>query len=105
MAKSVGKKLKKFSVETRLKSAEEFKDRILGMFRAYIKSVIVFGSFMKGQGTGKSDVDVYIIFDDTKMPLKRFDDIRGKIDNDIFKVAASIDPRLHPQPPGPPPRL
>jgi uncharacterized protein (UPF0332 family)/predicted nucleotidyltransferase len=98
MTKSVGKKLKKFSVETRLKSAEDFKNRILGMFKGYIKSVIVFGSFMKGQGTGKSDVDVYIIFDDTKMPLKKFEEIRSKIDEDIYKVAASIDPRLHPQP-------
>ncbi|MFH1474078.1 MAG: nucleotidyltransferase domain-containing protein [Candidatus Aenigmatarchaeota archaeon] len=98
MTKSVGKKLKKFSVETRLKSSEDFKNRILDMFKGYIKSVIVFGSFMKGQGTGKSDVDIYIIFDDTKMPLKKFEDIRSKIDEDIYKVAASIDPRLHPQP-------
>ena len=65
MTKSVGKKLKKFSIETRLKSSEEFKKRMLGMFKDYIKSIIVFGSFMKGQGTGKSDVDVYTIFDDT----------------------------------------
>ncbi len=98
MTKSVGKKLKKFSVETRLKSAEDFKNRILGMFKGYVKSVIVFGSFMKGQGTGKSDVDIYIIFDDTKMPLKKFENIRSKIDEDIYKVASSIDPRLHAQP-------
>ena len=98
MSKSVGKKLKKFSIETRLKSADEFKEKILGMFKNYIKSIVVFGSFMKGQGTGKSDVDVYIIFDDTKMPLKKFDEIRSKIDDDIYKVASSIDPRLHPQP-------
>ena len=98
MAKSIGKKLKKFSMETRLKSSEEFKKRMLGMFKDYIKSIIVFGSFMKGQGTGKSDVDVYTIFDDTKMPLKKFDSIRSRIDEDIYKVAASIDPRLHPQP-------
>lgn len=96
--KNLGKNLKKFSLETRLKSAEEFKKRILNMFKDYIKSIVVFGSFMKGQGTGKSDVDVYIIFDDTKMPLKKFDEIRSKIDDDIYKVAGSIDPRLHPQP-------
>lgn len=98
MTKSVGKKLKKFSMETRLKSAEDFKAKILGMFKNYVKSIIVFGSFMKGQGTGKSDVDVYVIFDDTKMPLKKFDEIRSRIDDDIYKVASSIDPRLHPQP-------
>jgi len=98
MTKSVGKKIKKFSIETRLKSAEEFKDKLLNMFKGYIKSVIVFGSFMKGQGTGKSDVDIYVIFDDTKMALKKFDEIRSRIDDDIYKLASSIDPRLHPQP-------
>ena len=41
MTKSVGKKLKKFSVETRLKSSEDFKNKILTMFKGYIKSVIV----------------------------------------------------------------
>jgi predicted nucleotidyltransferase len=59
--KNLGKNLKKFSLETRLKSAEEFKKRILNMFKDYIKSIVVFGSFMKGQGTGKSDVDVFVL--------------------------------------------
>jgi uncharacterized protein (UPF0332 family)/predicted nucleotidyltransferase len=98
MVKSIAKKIKKFSIDTRLKSAEEFKTKILGLFKDYIKSIIVFGSFMKGQGTGKSDVDLYIIFDDTKFPLKKFEEIRSKIDNDIYSAASSIDPRLHPQP-------
>jgi uncharacterized protein (UPF0332 family)/predicted nucleotidyltransferase len=96
--KNIGKKIKKFSLETRLKSSEEFKNKILGMFRDYIKSIVVFGSFLRGEGTGKSDVDIYIIFDDTKMPLKKFEEIREKIDKDIYSVASSIDPRLHPQP-------
>ncbi|MFH1228820.1 MAG: nucleotidyltransferase domain-containing protein [Candidatus Aenigmatarchaeota archaeon] len=98
MPKSVGKRIKKFSIDTRLKSSEEFKTKLLSMFKDYIKSIIVFGSFLRGQGTGKSDVDVYVIFDDTKMPLKKFEEIRDKIDKDIFSVAASIDPRIHTQP-------
>jgi predicted nucleotidyltransferase/uncharacterized protein (UPF0332 family) len=98
MTKSVGKKLKKFSLDTRLKSAEEFKNKLLSMFKGYIKSIIVWGSITRGDFTGKSDVDIYIIFDDTKMPLKKFDEIRSKIDKDIYKVASSIDPRLHAQP-------
>lgn len=98
MAKKISKKLKKFSLETRLKSAEQFKDKILEMFKGYIKAVVVWGSITRGDYTGKSDIDIYIIFDDTKMPLKKFDEIRSKIDNDIYSVAGSIDPRLHPQP-------
>lgn len=98
MSKKVSKKLKKFSLETRLKSAEKFKDKILEMFKGYIKAVIVWGSITRGDYTGKSDVDIYIIFDDTKFPLKKFEEIRSKIDNDIYSAASSIDPRLHPQP-------
>ncbi len=96
--KELGKKLREFSLKTRLDSADKLKEKIVQTFKAYIKTVIVFGSFMKGEGTGKSDVDTYIIFDDTKFPLKKFDEIRDKIDKDIVKFAADIDPRLHPQP-------
>jgi uncharacterized protein (UPF0332 family)/predicted nucleotidyltransferase len=79
MAKKLSNNLKKFSLETRLKSSEKFKDKILEMFKGYIKAVIVWGSITRGDYTGKSDVDIYIIFDDTKFPLKKFEDIRSKI--------------------------
>ena len=98
MVKDIGKKLKKFSIETRLKSAQELKKKLLSMFKDYIKSIIVWGSITRGDYTGKSDIDVYIIFDDTRFPLKKFDEIRNKIDRDVYKAANSIDPRLHPQP-------
>ncbi len=98
MAKKISKKLKKFSLETRLKSSEKFKDKILELFKGYIKSIVIFGSITRGDYTGKSDVDIYIIFDDTKFPLKKFEEIRKKIDKDIYSAAVSIDPRLHPQP-------
>jgi len=98
MVKKIGKKLKKFSLKTRLKSVEDFKNKVLHMFKDYIKSIIVWGSITRGDYTGKSDVDIYIIFDDTRFSLKKFDEIRNKINDDIYKIANSIDPRLHPQP-------
>ncbi|MCD6477227.1 MAG: nucleotidyltransferase domain-containing protein [Candidatus Aenigmarchaeota archaeon] len=96
--KSIGKKLRKFSIETRYKSANEFKDKVLSMFKGYIKAIIVWGSITRGDFTGKSDVDIYIIFDDTKIPLKKFEEIRPKINRDIYRLAKETDPRLHPQP-------
>ncbi|MBL7160079.1 MAG: nucleotidyltransferase domain-containing protein [Candidatus Aenigmarchaeota archaeon] len=96
--KKIGKKLKNFTFETRLQSANKFKHKVLELFKDYIKSIIIYGSIVRGDVTGKSDVDTYIIFDDTKMPLKKFESIRDKIDNDIYKIAKSTDPRLHPQP-------
>ena len=96
--KAIGKKLKKFSFETRLKSTNKFKERMLGMFKGYVKAVVMFGSITRGDQHGKSDVDIYMIFDDTKMPLDRFEAIRDKITKDMYKIAKTIDPRLHPQP-------
>src|SRR3989344_557936 len=94
----IGEKLRKFSLETRLKSSNELKDKIVGMFKGYIKAVVVWGSVTRGDFTGKSDVDIYVIFDDTKMPLKKFDEIRDKVDKDIHRLANDTDPRLHVQP-------
>ena len=85
--KSIGKKLKKFSFETRLKSTNKFKDRMLGMFKGYVKAVIMFGSITRGDQHGKSDVDVYMIFDDTKMPLDKFEAIRDKITKPPIKLS------------------
>ncbi|MFH0829917.1 MAG: nucleotidyltransferase domain-containing protein [Candidatus Aenigmatarchaeota archaeon] len=94
----VGQKLRKFSLETRLKSSNEFTDKVVKTFKDYIKSVVVWGSITRGDFTGKSDVDLYVIFDDTKMPLKKFDELREKIDKDLYKMASDTDPRLHVQP-------
>ncbi len=96
--KSIGKKLRKFSLETRLKAAEKFKEKVLEKFGEYIKTIIVWGSVTRGDYTGKSDVDIYIIFDDTKYSLKSFDEVRDKINADIAKIAKSIDPRISVQP-------
>ncbi len=95
---SVGKKLKQFSLETRLKSAEEFKKRLLEKFGDFIKTVIIWGSVTRGDYSGKSDVDIYIIFDDTKYSIRDFNKIRDKLDEDIRKIAEQIDNRLHIQP-------
>src|SRR3990172_5453787 len=94
----LGKKLRQFSLKTRLDSADKFKEKVIQSFKGYIKAIVVWGSVTRGDFTGKSDVDLYIIFDDTKFPLKKFDEIRDKIDKDISKIASGTDPRLHAQP-------
>ena len=96
--KSVGKKLKKFSVETRLKIAEEFKKKVLEKFGDFIKTIIIWGSVTRGDITAKSDVDIYIIFDDTKYSLKDFNKVRDKIDEDLYEIAKKVDKRIHIQP-------
>ncbi len=96
--KSIGKRLRKFSFETRLKSTKEFRKKLLDKFGDYIKSIVVWGSITRGDYTGKSDVDVYVIFDDTKASIQKFNEIRDRIDDDIYKISGEVDPRIHPQP-------
>ncbi len=96
--KSVGKKLRKFSLETRLQAAEKFKKKVLEKFGNAIKSIIVWGSVTRGDYTGKSDVDIYIIFDDTKYSLKTFEEMKEKIDEELEKIARETDPRISVQP-------
>ncbi|MEM5772025.1 MAG: nucleotidyltransferase domain-containing protein [Candidatus Aenigmatarchaeota archaeon] len=95
---SIAEKLKKFHFQTRLESAEKLKEKLLEVFKSYIKAIILFGSMARGDVHGKSDVDIYIIFDDTKFPLGKFNEIREKMDKDISKIASSIDPRISVQP-------
>lgn len=96
--KSIGKKLKKFSVETRLKIAEEFKKKVLEKFGDFIKTIIIWGSVVRGDVSAKSDVDIYIIFDDTKYSLKDFNKVRDRIDEDLYEIAKKVDKRIHIQP-------
>ncbi len=96
--KSVGKALKKFSIEARLKIAEEFKKKVLEKFGDFIKAIIIWGSVTRGDVSAKSDVDIYIIFDDTKYSLKDFNRVRDRIDEELYEMAKKIDKRIHVQP-------
>ena len=60
--KRISKKLKQFSIETWTKSVNIFKDKVVAMFKGYVKTIIACGSIVRGdyQGfTGKSDVDLW----------------------------------------------
>ncbi len=96
--KAIGKALKKFSVEARLKIAEEFKKKVLEKFGDFVKTIIIWGSVTRGDVSAKSDVDIYIIFDDTKYSLKDFNRVRDKIDDDLYEIAKKVDKRIHIQP-------
>ncbi len=98
VSKKLAKKIKKISLESRLSSAEKFKKKVLKKFGDYIKAIIIFGSLSRGTFSGKSDIDIYLIFDDTKASIKDFQKIRSKIDADIYKLAKESDPRISPQP-------
>ena len=74
-------------------SAYKFAKKIFDQFPGLIKSVILFGSVYKGTVTKGSDIDLLVIFDDTKVkPMRRFIDYYNLT---ILKFIQEIDRRLH----------
>ncbi len=89
---------KKKEMEERLKIAEQFKEKVLEKFKDFIKSIIIWGSVTRGDYTEKSDIDIYIIFDDTKYSLRDFNEVRDKIDEELYEIAKSVSDKIHIQP-------
>ncbi len=80
-------------IEDAYKSAYKFARRVYEEFPGMIKAVILFGSVIKGTVKEGSDVDILVIFDDTKVtPMRRFIDFYN---SKIFELIQDIDPKLH----------
>ena len=97
---SKGKKLtKKWKEEVRkeiFRKAEQFKEQCLKKYKDLIKTIFVFGSYLRDDFTSKSDLDVLVLLDDTKMRIT--DELKDDITDKLHKIAKNIDDRLHVQP-------
>ncbi len=78
------------------KDVNELKDKILEKYGDIVKCVIMMGSVARGEFKSKSDVDVFIVVDDTTKPITRRE--KRKIDDKLEKMAADISPDLSIQP-------
>jgi len=73
--------------------AYKFATKVYKLFPGVLKSIVLFGSVVKGTLTRESDIDILIIFDDTSLqPTRRFIDWYN---TEITKVIQNVDPRLH----------
>lgn len=86
----------KLDEEKILKHVETLKERILKKYGDKIKCVVMMGSVARGEFKSKSDVDVFIVLDDTEKPIE-FNE-KSKIDSDIVKMAKEISPAISVQP-------
>jgi predicted nucleotidyltransferase/uncharacterized protein (UPF0332 family) len=91
------KKTKKPKTKTQIeKDVKKLKDQILEKYGDRIKCIIMMGSVARGEFKAKSDVDVFIVIDDTEKPISRQE--KEKIDYSIEKMAKKISPDLSIQP-------
>ncbi len=77
--------------------AEEFKKQCLKKYKDIVKTIFVFGSYLRKDFTEESDLDILILLDDTKMRVT--DEFKESVADNLFKTAKKLDSRLHIQPP------
>jgi predicted nucleotidyltransferase/uncharacterized protein (UPF0332 family) len=97
------KKAKKLTKEEKekirreiFKKAEKFKKECLKKYKDLIKTIFVFGSYLRDDFTEKSDLDVLVLLDDTKMRIT--EDFKEMVTDEMYKIIRKIDDRLHLQP-------
>lgn len=88
------KNLKKIATKKRIDLVRYYTDVIKKEFGPNIISVVVFGSFARGDYQPFSDIDVMVVLDDSEqMPMPQA--LRTKVDAKLHEIARRIDPMLH----------
>ncbi len=82
--------------EERMKEVKKFTKEILKKHGDTIKCVVVMGSVAREEFKPKSDIDVFVVIDDTKKKITR--EMHEQIDESIEKIAKKISKVLSIQP-------
>ena len=75
-----------------LKDVLSFKKQVLEKYGDLIKSIIIAGSYARGEPQEESDIDFFIILDDTRMEPERL----SEIGDEILKIAKSVSENISP---------
>lgn len=96
--KNVGKEEETLPLtkEERMEEVKKFTKEVLKKYGRLIKCVVVTGSVAREEFKPKSDIDVFVVIDDTAKKITR--DLQDKIDSDIEKIAKSSSKALSVQP-------
>lgn len=78
------------------KDVKKLKEKIIEKYGDLVKCIIVMGSVARGEFKSKSDVDVFIVIDDTVKPIKSGQ--KAKIDDSLEKMAKEINKDISIQP-------
>jgi predicted nucleotidyltransferase/uncharacterized protein (UPF0332 family) len=82
--------------EERFKEVREFAKQVLKKYRRYVKCIVMVGSAARNELESKSDIDVFIVLDDTEFEITP--ELQGKIDDDLEKIAEKISEKISVQP-------
>ncbi len=88
------KKAKEKSRDRRLEKVEEFSDKLLEKLGDKVKCVAVYGSVPEARHTHESDIDTFIVLDDTKLEEDVPSEAKDKIRKKVTKLAKETDERI-----------
>ncbi len=92
-----GKKAKGVGKEERIKILKEFTKALLKKYGSLIRSVVLFGSTARNEWRGESDIDVFIIIDDTRTKISP--DMKAGIEDEMDVIAKKCSKQLSIQQP------
>ncbi len=68
--------------------AKEFAKKVIEKYGAYVKAVVMMGSVAREEFKPLSDIDVFVVIDDTSMAMSP--EMREKIDEELDQIAEGI---------------
>ncbi len=83
--------------EERIKILKEFTKALLKKYGSLIRSVVLFGSTARDEWKGESDIDVFIIIDDTRTKVST--DMKAGIEDEMDVIAKKCSKQLSIQQP------
>jgi predicted nucleotidyltransferase/uncharacterized protein (UPF0332 family) len=81
----------------RIEILKKFTKQVLKKYGPIVRSVVLFGSTAREEWKGKSDIDVFVILDDTRQKITPV--LKEKIDGELVKIARDIHSQLSVQQP------
>lgn len=75
--------------EERIKIAKKFAEKVVEKYKDLVVSVVLFGSVVREEFKPTSDIDVFVIIDDTKEEFSK--ELLEQFDADIERIAESIE--------------
>ena len=69
-------------------NVEKLKKQVIDKYKERIKCIVIMGSVARGEFQQKSDVDLFVVIDDTDKPIEM--DEKARIDSDIVKNSSDI---------------
>lgn len=79
-----------------IKQVERFSQKVLDKYGKLIKCIVMMGSVAREEFKQTSDVDVFVVIDDTLQEITP--ELHEKIDEDLEKIAEEISERISVQP-------